>query len=62
MVSTIGGDDPLHDLSPEEKDRKEKKLRKEARDLRRRGKHKDGRKKESRATEISRAKSKRAHQ
>lgn len=62
MASTLGGDDPLHDLSPEEKDRIEKKLREEARKLRLRGKHKEGKKKEHRANEISRQKSKRAHQ
>jgi hypothetical protein len=62
MGSTLGGDDPLHDLPPEEKDRIEKQLRAEGRKLRLRGKHKEGKQKENRATEISREKSKRAHQ
>jgi len=61
MASTIGGD-PLHDLPPEDKDRRERELRKAGRELRKRGKPKEGRKRDSRATEISRDKSKRAHQ
>lgn len=33
MTSTLGGDDPAYDLTPEEKDKEEKKLREEARKL-----------------------------
>ena len=33
MTSTLGGDDPSHDLSPDQKDKEEKKLREEARKL-----------------------------
>jgi hypothetical protein len=57
----LGGDDPWYDLSPEEKDRREAALRQEARRLRRRGKPKEANRKEGRAREISREKSKRAH-
>jgi hypothetical protein len=32
-MNTLGGDDPAHDLQPSEKDRLERKLRKDARDL-----------------------------
>ena len=60
MRSTLGGDDPDHDLSPEEKDQREKELRKEGKSLRRRGKPKEAKKKFDRATEISRPKSKTA--
>jgi len=62
MPSSLGGDDPFYDLPPEEKDRKERELRREARQMRLRGEEKEGKKKERRATEISRRKSKRAHQ
>src|ERR1022692_1808068 len=33
MTSTLGGDDPSYDLTPEEKDRLERRLREEARKL-----------------------------
>ena len=61
MGSTIGGDDPLHDLPDDRKRELEKRIRKEARekypdDPKRR--NKEG----NRANEISRRKSKRAHQ
>jgi hypothetical protein len=63
MSSTLGGDDPLYyDLSPQEKDREEKRLRAEGRKLRLGGKHKEGKRKDARANEISRRKSKKAHQ
>jgi hypothetical protein len=58
---TLGGDDPKHDLPAEEKDAFEAKLRAEARALRRKRKTKDANKKDARANEISRKKSKRAH-
>jgi hypothetical protein len=57
----LGGDDPWYDLSPEEKDRREAALRREARRLAREGGRKEARRKERRAKEISREKSKRAH-
>ena len=62
MTSTLRGDDPAYDFSIGQKDAKEKDLRKEADELRRKGKPKDGQKKKDRANEISRRKSKRAHQ
>jgi hypothetical protein len=62
MTSTLGGDDPAHDLPPEQKDAEEKKLREEARQLLG-GKHKRERaRKLNRANEISRKKARRAHQ
>jgi hypothetical protein len=60
MTSTIGGNDPDHDLPAEEKDRREKELREEGKQLRRRKKPKEAKKKFDRATEISREKSKTA--
>ena len=60
MASTIGGNDPDHDLSPEEKDQRESQLREEGKKDRRRGKPKEAKKKFDRATEISREKSKTA--
>jgi hypothetical protein len=60
MGSTIGGDDPAHNLPAAEKDQREKKLRGEGKQLRRRNKPKEARKKFDRATEISREKSKTA--
>ncbi|MGA2066552.1 MAG: hypothetical protein ABSG86_16365 [Thermoguttaceae bacterium] len=57
----LDGNDPWYDSSPEEKDRREAALRREARRLRRRGKPKEANRKERRAREISREKSKRAH-
>jgi hypothetical protein len=62
MISTLGGDDEAHDFSPAQKDKKEKELRKDGDELRRSGKSKEGQKKKDRANEISRRKSKRAHQ
>ena len=60
MGSTIGGDDPLHDLPEDRKRELEKRIRKEARD-----KYLDDpkrrKKEDDRANEISRRKSKRAH-
>jgi hypothetical protein len=61
MTSTIGGDDPDHDLPAGEKDRLEAKLRGESRELRRHGKPKEAIRKIDRANEISRRKSKRGH-
>jgi len=61
MTSTVGGDDPSHDLTDVEKDREEKRLREGARRLLG-GEHKKERnKKLNRANEISRKKSRRAH-
>lgn len=62
MASTLGGDDPLHDIPPDEKDEAEKRLREDGKRLRRQGKPKEAKKKYDRANEISREKSKRAHQ
>jgi hypothetical protein len=62
MTSTLGGDDEAHDFSPDDKDKLEKDLRKEADELRKKGKAKERQKKLDRANEISRQKSKRAHQ
>jgi hypothetical protein len=62
MTSTLGGDDPSHDLSPEEKDKIEKHLREEARKLLGGQNRKERNKKLNRANEISREKSGRAHQ
>jgi hypothetical protein len=62
MSSTLGGDDPAHDLSPEEKDRLEKKLRQEAEELRKSGDPRGRKRKLAQAIEISRKKSARAHQ
>lgn len=57
---TIGGDDPNHDLSKEEKDRLERELREQARIDRREKRMKDARKKLDRAVSISRVKSRKA--
>jgi hypothetical protein len=62
MSSTLGGEDPGHDLSPEEKDKQEKKLREEARKLIGGKNAKERTRKLNRAIEISREKAKRAHQ
>jgi hypothetical protein len=61
MPSTLGGDDPSHDLSPSEKDELEKQLREEARNMLGGRDKKERVKKLKRANEISRVKSKRAH-
>jgi hypothetical protein len=60
MSSTLGGDDPQHDLPPEKKDQQEKRLRKEGRKLQGQGKPREAKKKLDRANEISRATSKKA--
>jgi hypothetical protein len=61
MTSTLGGDDPSHDLSDSLKDAEEKKLREEARKLLGGKNKKERNKKLNRANEISRKKAKRAH-
>ena len=58
--TTLGGDDPDHQLSPEEKDRLERELRKIARRLLAEGKAKESKKLLNRARNISRRPSKRA--
>jgi hypothetical protein len=62
MPSTLGGDDPSHDLTPKEKDREERRLREEDRKLLGAKDKKERNKKLNRANEISRVKSRRAHQ
>jgi hypothetical protein len=62
MTSTLGGDDPSHDLTSEDKDRVERQLREEARKLLGGPNRKERNKKLNRANEISRDKAKRAHQ
>ena len=61
MASSLGGDDPGHDLDPAEKDRVEKQLREEARRLLGGKNKKERNRKLNRANEISRRKSRRAH-
>jgi hypothetical protein len=58
--STIGGDDPLHDLPPDEKDAEERRLRESARKLLTEGKTKDSKALNRRAINISRPPSKKA--
>ena len=60
MTSTLGGDTPVHDLDDDEKDRLEKELRQKARQ--KNTKPKERNRLINRANEISRPKSKRAHQ
>jgi hypothetical protein len=55
--STIGGDDPEHDLPLEEKNRREEELYREAVRLLSDGRHKERKKRLARAQEISRRKS-----
>jgi hypothetical protein len=62
MTSTVGGDDPAHDLPPEQKDAEEKRLRAEARQLLGGKNKKERARKLNRANEISRRKAGRAHQ
>jgi hypothetical protein len=62
MTSILGGDDPYHDLTPEQKDKAERKLREQARKLLGKKNKKERAKKLNRANEISREKAKRAHQ
>jgi len=61
MGSTLGGSDPAHDLPDDKKNKLEKNLRKEAREKFRDNPTERNRK-IKRANEISRPKSKRAHQ
>jgi hypothetical protein len=61
MPSTLGGDDPAHDLSPEEKDQEERRLRQETRHLLGGRNKRERTKMLNRANEISRTKSRRAH-
>jgi hypothetical protein len=58
--STLGGDDPDHDLSDEEKDRRERELRRDARDLLEKDKAKENKRLLNRARNISRRPSRRA--
>ena len=60
MSSTIGGEDISHDLSAEEKDRLEKKIRAQARKLMLTGNKKKRKSLLNQANEISRRKSRRA--
>jgi len=62
MASSLGGDDPSHDLSAEQKEREEKRLRAEARKLLASKDKRERNKKLNRANEISRNKARRAHQ
>ncbi len=57
----LAGDDPWYDLPAAEKDAIEAELRTEARRLWRQGKPGDAHRKNKRAKEISRRKSRRAH-
>jgi hypothetical protein len=61
MTSTLGGDDPAHDLPDAVKDKEEARLRKEARALLSGKQRQERARKLSRATEISRRKGRRAH-
>jgi hypothetical protein len=61
MSSTRGGDDPLHSLPDDKKRLEEKRIRTEVRD-RFPDDPKRRKKEDNRANEISRRKSKRAHQ
>ena len=60
MSSTLGGEDPAHDLGSGTKDRVEQKLREKAAKLF--GKPKERNRLLNRAVEISRKKAKRSHQ
>jgi hypothetical protein len=60
MTSTLGGDDPRHDLSKDEKDRLEEAMRREARDAKASARERT--RVLAQAGEISRRKAKRAHQ
>ncbi len=61
MTSTLGGEDPSHDLSETDKDQAEKRLRAEARKLLGGKNAKERNRKLNRENEISRQKSRRAH-
>jgi hypothetical protein len=58
--STLGGDDPDHDLSDEEKDARERELRKQARECLAKGEAKQCKQILNRARNISRRPSQRA--
>jgi hypothetical protein len=58
--TNLGGDDPDHDLPQAEKDRRERALRKKARELLLEGKPKDSKRLNDRARNISRRPSRRA--
>jgi hypothetical protein len=62
MAPTIGGQDPEHDLPASEKEKRERELRAMARNLFVQGKKKERDRLNLRAKEISRKKSKKAHQ
>lgn len=57
MASTIGGNDPAHDLPEDEKDKREKALLEEAQRLFRLRRARERKKKLAQAQEISRRKS-----
>jgi len=59
--TTLGGDDPNHELPKKEKDRLERQLRDEAERDRKAGRPRDRMRKLSRATNISRPPSRKAH-
>lgn len=58
--TTLGGDDPDHQLPADEKDRRERELRKEAREQLAAGRPKEAKKLNDRARNISRRPSRRA--
>jgi len=58
--STMGGEDPCHQLSAQEKDEVERRLRAEALKALRQGKPKERRELQNRAVNISRRESRRA--
>lgn len=58
--SSLGGDDPDHELPPAEKDQRERELRKEARQQLAAGQPKESKRLLDRARNISRRPSKRA--
>jgi hypothetical protein len=58
--TSLGGDDPDHQLSTDKKDAIERTMRKEARELLRMGKAKERRELENRAANISRRESRKA--
>lgn len=60
MATTIGGNDPNHDLTEQEKEGLERSLRAKAREMIRQGKAKERKKMIDRAQDISRQKSKMA--
>ena len=62
MTSDLDGDDPEYDLGVDEKNLREAALRKQAKEALREGNQKERRKLLARAVEISRRKSRAAHQ